>query len=75
LNILANKLLTNGSANSSSDNGAVAGGNQSPIVFSPQITIQGNASREDVENALTMSQQQFEQMFERMMKQRQRVAF
>ena len=75
LNVLANKLLTNGSANSSSDNGAVAGSNQPPIVFSPQITIQGNASREDVEDALTMSQQQFEQMFERMMKQRKRVAF
>ena len=74
LNVLANKLLTNGSANSSGSGGAVDGGQQ-PIIFSPQITIQGNASKEDVEDALTMSQQQFEQMYNRMMKQKQRVAF
>lgn len=75
LNVLANKLLTNGSANSSSDNNAVAGGAQPQIVFSPQITIQGNASKEDVEDAMTMSMQKFEDMYNRMMKQRQRVAF
>lgn len=75
LNVLANKLLTNGSANSSSDNNAAVGGAQPQIVFSPQITIQGNANKEDVENAMTMSMQKFEEMYNRMMKQRQRVAF
>ena len=75
LNVLANKLLTNGSANSSSDNNATVGGAQPQIVFSPQITIQGNANKEDVEDALTMSMQKFEEMYNRMMKQRQRVAF
>ena len=37
--------------------------NSSRIVFSPQITIQGNASKEDVSSALQMSQADFERMY------------
>jgi phage-related protein len=50
--------------------------NSSPsIVYSPQIIIQGNASKQDVEDALEMSQSKFEAMYNKMMKDRQRTRF
>lgn len=49
--------------------------NSSRIVFSPQITIQGNASKEDVSSALQMSQADFERMYAEHERQKGRTAF
>lgn len=45
------------------------------IVFSPQIVIEGNASREDVDEALEIGMEQFEELFDRLMAKRDRVSF
>lgn len=45
------------------------------IVYSPQITIQGNASKEDVESALKMSQAEFNQMMAEYSRQKGRTSF
>ena len=45
------------------------------IVFSPQITIAGNASESDVRNALAWSMSEFERMYDRLMKDRRRTSF
>lgn len=49
--------------------------NSSRVVFSPQITIQGNASKEDVSSALQMSQADFERMYAEHERQKGRTAF
>ena len=49
--------------------------NSSKLVFSPQITIQGNASKEDVTSALQMSQADFERMYAEHERQKSRTAF
>lgn len=49
--------------------------NSSKVVFSPQITIQGNASKEDVNSALQMSQAEFERMYAEHEWQKGRTAF
>ena len=64
--------------NSQADGGVEGGADSSAsggIVFSPQITIAGNASQEDVQNALSWSMQQFEAMYDHMMSGRRRAAF
>lgn len=48
------------------------GGN---IVFSPQITITGNASESDVRNALAWGVEQFRQMYHQMQQEDRRAAF
>ena len=45
------------------------------IVFSPQITIAGNASESDVRNALSWSMAEFERMYDRLIKDRRRTSF
>lgn len=45
------------------------------FVFSPQITIEGSASREDVEGALNISMDQFRELFEQLMAEKARVSF
>lgn len=45
------------------------------IVYSPQVTIQGNASKEDVQAALDMSQEKFNQMMAEYNRQNQRTSF
>lgn len=50
-----------------------AGGNK--MSFAPQITIQGNADKEHVRQALDMSQKEFEAKYSQMMYQQQRRAF
>lgn len=47
---------------------------QPGITFAPQIIIQGNASKDDVEQALNMSQSQFERMLDNYFKKRQRLS-
>lgn len=45
------------------------------FVFSPKITIEGNASREDVDSALSLSMEQFRDMMEQYIAERNRVSF
>ena len=45
------------------------------IVYSPQIIIQGNASKEDVESALKLSQEEFEDMYNKMVREHDRIKF
>ena len=45
------------------------------ITFAPQITITGNASQGDVQNALQWSMAEFRRMYERMMADDRRTAF
>lgn len=45
------------------------------FVFAPQITIQGNASREDVESVLTDKMEEFREMMEWFMAEKNRVSF
>ena len=52
---------------------AQAGGGQ--VVFSPQITITGNASEEDVRSALSWGIEQFRQMYRQMQAEDKRTAF
>lgn len=49
-----------------------SGGN---MQFSPQITIQGNADKSHVEQALASSQRDFELKYSRMMAQKERLAY
>ena len=52
---------------------AQAGGGQ--VVFTPQITITGNASEEDVRSALSWGIEQFRQMYRQMQAEDKRMAF
>ncbi len=45
------------------------------IVYSPQVIIQGNASKEDVQSALDMSQEKFNQMMAEYNRQNRRTSF
>lgn len=45
------------------------------FVFSPQIEIQGSASREDVEEALNISMEQFRELMEQYIAEKSRVSF
>ena len=45
------------------------------IIYSPQVIIQGNASKEDVQSALDMSQGKFNQMMAEYNRQNQRTSF
>lgn len=49
--------------------------NSSRVIYSPQITIQGNADRGDIESALRMSQQEFDRMYAEHERQRLRTSF
>lgn len=55
-------IAGNHTENISNDNSTSE--NSPKIVFSPQITIQGNASKEDVQSALSMSQEEFNRMMQ-----------
>lgn len=58
---------TNHTANESTDN--------RQFVFSPNITIEGNAERENVENALQISMEQFRELMEQYSMEKGRVSF
>ena len=51
------------------------GGGSSQITFAPQITITGNASQQDVQNALQWSMEEFRRMYERMQADDRRMSF
>lgn len=63
-----NETVNNNQSNSSAKN-------DEKFVYAPNVIIQGNASREDVEEALSMSQDEFNRMFEEYMRQKGRTAF
>lgn len=67
-NITANNTVNKSSEKNSSDN-------SSKIVYQPQIIIQGNASKEDVQSALDMSQEKFNAMMAEYERQNRRVSF
>lgn len=45
------------------------------FIFSPQITIEGSASKEDVKEAFSMSMEQFKEMMEQYFAEKARTAF
>ena len=45
------------------------------IIFSPQITIMGNADRNEVQAGLSMAMDEFERMYDRLMKRKKRYGF
>lgn len=70
---LYNSITTNNTVNKTKEDNSSA--DSSKIVFSPSIVIQGNASKEDVESALEMSQQKFNKMMAEYQKQNRRTSF
>lgn len=66
---LANKLENNNQGNNNDSNG----NNPPTIVYSPQIIIQGNANKNDVNDALKMSQAEFNKMMAKYLKTKDRV--
>lgn len=70
---LYNTVNNNNTVNKTSE--ANSSDNSSKVVFSPQITIQGNADKKDVESALRMSQQEFDRMYAEHERQKGRTAF
>lgn len=54
---------------------APAEGGGAVINFAPQITITGNASQQDVQNALQWSMEEFRRMYERMQADDRRMSF
>lgn len=68
--------LYNGLAsNQSYDNSVTDISGDRQIVFSPQITIEGSANREDLDEALNIAMEDFKAMFDQMMTERNRVSF
>lgn len=70
---LYNTVNNNNTVNKTSE--ANTSDNSSKVVFSPQIIIQGNASKEDVNSALQMSQAEFERMYAEHERQKGRTTF
>lgn len=66
-NEISSYETTNNTTNESSES--------KQFVFSPKITIEGNASREDVDSALSLSMEQFRDMMEQYIAERNRVSF
>ncbi len=48
---------------------------QPTFVYSPQVTIMGNVSKDDINEALSMSQSEFNRMAENFFKNKQRLSF
>jgi hypothetical protein len=67
-NVTNNSTVTKTSERNSSDN-------SSKIVYSPNVVIQGNASKEDVQEALDMSQEKFNQYMAEYKRQNARTSF
>lgn len=65
---LANKI-EGGNKGDGNDNN----GDTSTIIFSPQIIIQGNADKNDVKEAVKMSQAEFERFMNEYLKKRKRI--
>ena len=69
---LYSQIVNNSTQNVSNDNSTAE---HSPkIIYSPQIIIQGNASKEDVQSAISLSQEEFNRMMEEYNWQNNRTA-
>ncbi|MCM1307582.1 MAG: phage tail tape measure protein [Butyrivibrio sp.] len=63
-------------SNQTYDNSVTDASNDSrQIVYSPQITIEGNASREDLDEAFHIAIEEFKEMYNQMVAERSRVSF
>jgi TP901 family phage tail tape measure protein len=68
--------LYNGLTTYQTDNSITNDTNDSKqFIYSPNIVIEGNASREDLDESLSMSMEQFREMMEQYMAQKSRVSF
>ena len=70
---LYNSINNNNTVNRTSETSSTDDSQR--IVYSPQVIIQGNASKEDVQSALDMSQEKFNQMMAEYNRQNQRTSF
>ena len=70
---LYNSINNNNTVNRTSETSSTDDSQR--IVYSPQVIIQGNANKEDVQSALDMSQEKFNQMMAEYNRQNQRTSF
>ena len=70
---MLNKLLNNGG--SSGNSGTTSNNTTVNATFSPNITVQGNASQKEINNALQMSYPEFRKMMNEYTRQNQRRSF
>lgn len=69
--ILAEGVASYETVNNSTDEST----DSKQFVFAPKITIEGNASRENIDSALSLSMEQFRDMIEEYLAERSRVCF
>ena len=69
--ILAEGVASYETVNNSTDEST----DSKQFVFAPKITIEGNASRENIDSALSLSMEQFRDMIEEYFAERSRVSF
>lgn len=69
--ILAEDVASYETVNNSTDESI----DSKQFVFAPKITIEGNASRENIDSALSLSMEQFRDMIEEYLAERSRVSF
>lgn len=70
---LYNNVTTSNTINKTKEDNSLT--DSSKFVYSPSVVIQGNASKEDVNEALEMSQQKFNEMMDRWKKGKERTSF
>ena len=70
---LYNNVTTSNTTNRTKEDNSST--DSSKFVYSPSVVIQGNASKEDVNEALEMSQQKFNEMMDRWKKGKKRTSF
>lgn len=70
---LCNNVTTSNTTNRTKEDNSST--DSSKFVYSPSVVIQGNASKEDVNEALEMSQQKFNEMMDRWKKGKERTSF
>lgn len=70
---LYNNVTTSNTTNKTKEDNSST--DSSKFVYSPSVVIQGNASKEDVNEALEMSQQKFNEMMDRWKKGKERTSF
>ena len=69
--ILAEGVASYETVNNSTDEST----DSKQFVFAPKITIEGNASRENIDSALSLSMEQFRDMIEEYLAERSRGSF
>lgn len=70
---LYNNVTTSNTTNRTKEDNSST--DSSKFVYSPSVVIQGSASKEDVNEALEMSQQKFNEMMDRWKKGKERTSF